>query len=278
MKRFYTLENDYLFKKIFSNELYLKKLLLDFFNVEAGNISYLNTELFKLNKNGKVGIVDMLLNIDGEIVILELQNIDRYNFCDRLLFYSSAVIHNHCLKEGEDYQNLKSIKVYAIINYPLFNDEIKDIIRLKKKNKIFTRKLEYQIFNLSKVDKGNKQNKYYELVKLFNCKDIFKLEKIIQDKTYQEILEKIKDYNLDSEEYKKMEDIEKLMMNETEHYDTAYKVGKLEGEIKGKREGISLGISQEKNMLAKNLINKNVDIDFIVDVTGLTYEQVSSLY
>lgn len=78
----YTLENDYLFKKIFSNERYLKQLLKDMFNVKTNKIVYLNTELVKINKNSKVGIVDMLLNIDNEIVILELQNIDCHNFED----------------------------------------------------------------------------------------------------------------------------------------------------------------------------------------------------
>ena len=33
--KLYTLENDYLFKKIFSNQEYLKELLSDFFDVKA---------------------------------------------------------------------------------------------------------------------------------------------------------------------------------------------------------------------------------------------------
>ncbi|MCI9435024.1 MAG: hypothetical protein HFI86_07145 [Bacilli bacterium] len=85
--KIYTLENDYLFKKIFRSELYLKQLLRNMFNVKANKIIYLNTKLVKTNKNCKVGIVDMLLNVDDEIVILELQNIDRHNFEERLLFY-----------------------------------------------------------------------------------------------------------------------------------------------------------------------------------------------
>ncbi len=59
----YILDNDYLFKKIFRNQEYLKKLLLDFFDVKARKIVYLNTELIKSNKNDKVGIVDLLLII-----------------------------------------------------------------------------------------------------------------------------------------------------------------------------------------------------------------------
>lgn len=38
MRKIYTLDNDYLFKKVFSNEEYLKQLLLDFFNVKCDKI------------------------------------------------------------------------------------------------------------------------------------------------------------------------------------------------------------------------------------------------
>lgn len=264
--KIYTLENDYLFKKIFSNQQYLKQLLLDFFDVKTNKIDYLNTTLIKTNKSSKVGIVDLLLSVDEEIVILELQNLNRHNFEDRLVFYSSNIITNHCLKEGEDYENLRSVKVYAIINYPLFNNEIKNSVRLKIKNKIFTKKLEYQIFDLTKVDKNNKDKKYYELVNLFNCDDIGALKQIITSKIYKEMLEEIKKYNLNSEEYKRMEDIERLMMNETEHYENAYE--------DGKNEGINLGITQGKidrnNTIAKNMLADDVDISLISKYTNLS--------
>ena len=66
-----------------------------------------------------------------------------------------------------------------------------------------------------------------------------------------------------------MEDIERLMMNETEHYDTAYKVGK--------EEGVNLGKTTEKVDIAKNLLIENVNINIIMNATGLTKEQINSL-
>ncbi len=277
MAKIYTLKNDYLFKKIFSNQEYLKKLLLDLFDIKAKKLEYLNTAFIKENKNSKVGIVDLLLSVDEEIVILELQNIDRYNFEERLLFYSSAVIHNHCLKEGEDYKRLKSIKVYAIINYPLFNSETKNSVRLKVKNKIFTKKLEYEIFDLTKVNKNNKENKYYELVNLFNTENINELDKIITSDIYKKMLEEIKRYNLDSKEYEKMEDIERLMMNETEHYDTAYEVGIERGISIGIDQGRSEGVIQNKKEIAKNMLIENVDISLIAKYTNMSIEEIESL-
>ncbi len=126
-----------------------------------------------------------------------------------------------------------------------------------------------------------KETKYCELVSLFKIKDLNKLERIINNNLNKEILKCIKNYNLDREGYKKMDDIAQMMMNETEHYDTAYEagieIGTERGISIGINQGINQGISQEKTLIAKNLISKNVDIALIADVTGLTFEQISSL-
>lgn len=222
----------------------------------------------------------MLLNVDGEIVILELQNVDRHNFKERLLFYSSNVIANYCLKEGENYNSLKSIKVYTIINYPLFNNNIKNKVRLKVENRI-TKKMEYEIFDLTKIKRSNKEKKYYELVNLFKINDLTKLKAITKNDLNKEILKEIEKYNQDSEEYYKMEEIERLMMSETEHYETAYidgiEVGRSEGYSLGKTDGISVGINQEKIGIAKNMLMENIDIKLIEKITGLSKSQIESL-
>ncbi len=264
MKKFYLLDNDYLFKNIFREEAYLKHLLKTFFGVNAKKIKYLNTELIKDNNMQKVGIVDLLLEVDGEIVILELQNIDEHNFEERILFYPSCIISKYCLKKGDDYKNLKSIKVYAIINYNGFNDNVLDIVNLKRKNKIFTKKLEYKILDLTKVSENQP---FYELASLFKNTNI--LNQNINDKTNQEILEKIKIYNLDERSYKKMDDIAQMMMNETRHYENAFIDGKYEGKREGKLE--------EKNEIAKNMLKENININVIVKITGLTSKQILSL-
>ncbi len=275
--KIYTLTNDYLFKKVFSNKKFLKHLLFNFFDIKVDNIEYLNTYLIKSNRDGKVGIVDLLLNVDDEIVILELQNIDRHNFKERLLFYSSSVIANHCLKIGDNYNNLRGIKVYTIINYELFKYNIKNKVRLKVQNKIFTKKLEYKIFDLTKAYKSEKKTRYSELVNLFKINDLEKLEKIIKSQLNLEILEEIRNYNRNSEEYKKMEDIEMLMMNETEHYEDAYIDGFNIGNSQGIKQGISKGKNERNIEIAKKMIENNVEIAFISEITGLTKEQIVSL-
>lgn len=270
MKKLYLLNNDYLFKNIFRNKKYLRHLFKTFFKVSVRKIEYLNTELIKDNLVQKVGIVDLLLKVDGKITILEFQNIDRHNFKKRLLFYSSSVIAKYGLNKCEDYEKLKPIKVYAIINYKNFNNEILDTIKLKNNHQIFTKNLEYKIFDLTKID--NTSNTY-ELASLFKNRNLDELSCSLKNETNKEIFEKIKGYNLDEGRYKKMDDIAQMMMKEEEHYETAIKVGERRGKRIGKHEGKIEG----KLEIAQNMFKKGINVNDIIEITGLTKKQILSL-
>ena len=77
---------------------------------------------------------------------------------------------------------------------------------------------------------------------------------------------------------------DRLMMNE---YDKrqAYLYGNqimLEeerrlGRVEGKEEGIKEGIEQEKYSLARNMKNKNMDLNLISELTGLSIEKIEKL-
>ena len=295
--KFYNLTNDHLFKRIFTEEKYLNILLKTFFNVDAHNIKYLNSELVVSHKQAKVGIVDLLLEIDGSQVILELQNINEHNFDKRLLYYSSGVIYTHCLGQGDDYTYLKKIKVYAILNYALFDDSDDDGVYLTRKNQLFSENLEYKIFDLTKIDENNKKSKNYELVNLFKTTNLNKLKEIIKTKECREILEKMEIYNQEEEEYKKMDEIYEKMLNEKIDYTSIYKggvdagfnqgkaLGISEGKALGISEGKALGIRQgikrgEKNKtiaIAKNLLMQKVDINTIATATNLSIKEINAL-
>ena len=49
------------------------------------------------------------------------------------------------------------------------------------------------------------------------------------------------------------------------------------GMAKGLEEGIKKGIEQEKRMLAKKMKDKDMKIDEIVEITGLTKEEIEKL-
>jgi predicted transposase/invertase (TIGR01784 family) len=73
-------------------------------------------------------------------------------------------------------------------------------------------------------------------------------------------------YNL-AETLKKME--EDVMLAREE----GIAEGKVEGKVKGRAEGIEEGILK----VAKNMLSKNITLDLIVEVTGLSIEQIEKL-
>ena len=286
MKLNYNLTNDYLFKLIFSNTEYLKYLFKVFFNYEAVDIKYLNRELLKYNFNEKAGIVDLLITADGEIIHLELQNLNRYNLEDRIEFYSSKLIGSYALEKGDDYKQLKRVRTFIIINYPYKLKTIKNIVKLKvlNTNYIFNNKKEYKLLNLYEIDKGKLDN-YSELYKLFKINDFSILDREIKETLPKQILEDMKKFNLNKEDRKNMEDIVELMRNEKEDYGAAYECGVMDGEVRGqkrgeklgKKQGISEGIKKRNTEIAKSMIDENIDINIISKVTGLTKDQLISL-
>ncbi len=281
MSKFYTLLNDHLFKKIFTEERYLKILLLNLFDVKTNNLKLLNPELVISNKNEKVGIVDLLLEIDNEYAILELQNINKHNFENRLIYYSSGIIYNHCLKRTEDYSKLKAIKVYTIMNYSLLNKKIHNIVNLTVNGIKFTNKLQYRIFDLTKVDISNKKSKYYEIVNMFKTDDLKKLKQIISKEELKEILITMEKYNQEESEWRKMEDIYNMMMNEKEDYSAAYEDGVTTGFNKGISQGLRYGISQGEKQnsqkIIKNMLAEHLDINLISKCTNLSIEEIKAL-
>jgi predicted transposase/invertase (TIGR01784 family) len=53
--------------------------------------------------------------------------------------------------------------------------------------------------------------------------------------------------------------------------------GKAEGKAEGMAEGIAKGKAEEKSALAKKMLNQNIDVKLIADITNLTIEQINSL-
>ena len=243
--------------------------------------SIINKRL-KCNFNEKAGIVDLLITADGEIIHLELQNLNRYNLEDRIEFYSSKLIGSYALEKGNDYKQLKPVRTFIIINYPYKLKTIKNIVKLKvlSTNYIFNNKKEYKILNLYEIDR-NKLDSYSELYKLFKINDFGVLNKEIKDKLPRQILEDMKKFNLNKEDRKNMEDIVELMRNEKEDYGAAYECGVLDGEKRGEKrgekKGRKLGFSEGIVKVAKSMVNENIDINIISKVTGLTKDQLISL-
>ena len=88
-----------------------------------------------------------------------------------------------------------------------------------------------------------------------------KLEKMLEDEHLRKIAE-----------WREMAIIEENSMKKS-----AYRKGREEGEIRGEARGEARGKKLEKRETAKKLKELNVDINIIIQSTGLTKEEIEKL-
>lgn len=262
--KIYTLTNDYLFKRIFRIEKYLKILLKKFFSLDVNKITYLNPDLIKEKIDEKAGIVDLLLETDDEIIILELQNVNEYNLKERMLYYLSSVLVHECIKVSEDYTKLKKCKMFVITNFNFLNNNILNEIKLKYDNTIFSDLIEYKVLELRKLKKA-KDNDAYELGRLFigQFNQSFKTEEL------KEIYEQILRFN-------KIEE-ERLEMGRFDYLDEFKGGGLLCAYNAGEESGEQKGIIKANKNIARKMLQNNLNIDLISKCTGINKKQILKL-
>ena len=70
---------------------------------------------------------------------------------------------------------------------------------------------------------------------------------------------------------------EKAILDENSMLSYAERKGHKEGFEQGIEQGIEQGSKKEKNIMAKNMIKKGVEIEFIKEITGLTDKEIEEL-
>lgn len=281
---------DYAFKRVFGkngNESILKDLLESILNIEIKSITIQNPEIPKNMKDGKIGILDVRAELNGdEITEVEMQVQDQHNIDKRSPTYLTK-IYSDQLKEGEQYIEVKKVVVINILNFDYYKrNSYHSVARMmfeeSKENekvdlgyivedKYATKDLEMHFIELQKFrkkdpDMSNKLEQWLCLI----CNEE---DKIKMAESKNEEIEKAK------------KELEKLAMNpeDRELYELRLKAIRDEmnirysGYIDGMTEGEAKGKAEEKTEIAKKLLRKKMSIQDIVEVTGLSIEEIEKL-
>ncbi|UTC87331.1 Rpn family recombination-promoting nuclease/putative transposase [Treponema denticola] len=289
-----TLRNDYAFKRVFGTEENkdvlqdLLECILDIPPESIVGLELLDKEFQKELLSEKLGILDIKLRLkDGTFVDIEIQNRWYFDFPERTLYYWSKM-YNENIKQGQDYTKLPKCITINLIgkgfnkNKRLHN---KYLVLEQDTKEPLVSKLEIHILNLEKarvLEKGQ-------------CKD---------NKT-KRLLNWLKFIETDNPEVRKMLEQESPMMRKANTtielmemsprdkwlYDSrmkyehdrasciseGYRQGIVQGEIKGRQEGFADG-SYQKALETANLMKKaNCELDFIIQMTGLSKEEIEKL-
>lgn len=275
-KEEYSIRNDAVFKIVFgTNERshLLKSFLEAILHKNITNIVVKNeVALNKIHAKDKIGKLDLLVEVDGkEKINIELQNKNEYNIVKRGEFYGSGIYYTS-LKEGKNYQdNLKTV-VIMILGYNLFKDgpyhEIGNIRRTSN-NEILTDDITYHYIQLPRFIEQVKEVKTEEeqWLSYISCQlnkeeleELYKMNRSIEEinKIVDIVLEDDDVYNeLNRRIFEKYDEMAKL------HY------AEEKGKIAGKKK--------EKIEIAKKMLEKNMPIEEIIELTGLTKEEIENL-
>ena len=290
--------NDFVFKKLFGEEKnvdILKDLIqsilpeLKIAKVVVNKDVSLERKLI----TDKLGILDVMATLnDNTKINIEMQVEDLHSTVERSIFYQSGVYHES-LAKGVSYINaFKTIGIW-ITNYDVFKEgPFHEIARLKRdyENIILTDKYELHYIQLSKFKRKCKRiSTKLEQWLLFIINE--NMEEInMVDNKYVKKAEKELEYLSGDEETRRLAELrEKAIRDELAAIAQARDEGKSEGFNLGKSEGFSLVISKGKSegiiegesqntiKIAKKMLEKQIDIALIMEITGLTKEEIEKL-
>ena len=282
----YKATNDYIFGRIFGqkkNILLLKDLLPDI-NIQKLEVNK-QVSIERQKIKSKLGIMDILATLnDGIKVNIEMQVRDNKNTIDRSLFYQAGVYHDS-LEKGNDYIEIpKTIGIW-ILEYDIFEEgPIHEIARLKRdyKNIILTDKYELHYIQLPKFKRKCKRisNKLEQWLSFFVNENLEEIRNM-DNECIKKAEEELEYLNGDEEERRLAELREKAIRDEAAAMAGAFTRGKEEGKEEGikegKKEGIKEGINKGRLQIARKMIEKNIAIDEIMEITGMTREEIEKL-
>ena len=247
---------------------------------EVYNLEIINPHNLPENINLKESVLDVkAITKDNKKIIIEIQLSGNIDFVKRIYYYIAKNIVSE-LNENESYDIISQVISINFVNFNMdFYDEGKahrcfKLIDTQNHN-VSLDIIQMHIIEIPRFIKilynsntdDIKKNKILSWIEFFTVKDL------------EEVKDKLKEVN--SIMPKVIDKYERFISSkeEMEVYNArdAFLYGQTIMLKKEREEGIKEGIEKEKYSLAINMKNKNMDINLISELTGLSIEEVKNL-
>ena len=281
-----TLRNDYAFKRVFGTEEN-KDVLQDFLECildippeTIAGLELMDKEFHKSLLSEKLGILDIKLRLkDRTFIDIEIQNSWHFDFPERTLYYWSKM-YNEAIKQGQDYTKLPKCITINLIgkgfnkNKRLHN---KYLVLEQDTKEPLVSKLEIHILNLEKARllkegqyKNNKTKRLLNWLKFIETdnpevREVLEQESPMMRKANTTI------------ELMEMSPRDKWLYDSRMKYEHDRASCISEGYRQGLECGLDKGAYQNKLETANLMKKANCEIDFIMQMTGLTKEEIEKL-
>ena len=269
---------DFVFKRIFGNENH-PNVLISFLNAVLTPVDPIKSVIVKDTTIEKSHLEDKYSRLDvkamtnkGEHINIEIQLKDEYNMIKRSLYYWSKLYEGQ-LENGENYQKLSRTICINLLDFNLLNhDKFHSVYRLKdcETNEELTDVMELHFIELKKIkdvhhveEVKTKLEAWLYFINQPDSELVQELEKVeVEIKEAKAELVRLSGDRKERERYEKRRE---SRLNEVSALSYA------------EEKGIQKGVKQEKIEIAKNLVQKGLDDDFILETTGLTLAEVKGI-
>ena len=290
--------NDIAFKKIFGSEQN-KDVLIHFLNDILGKqgkeqieqLTFLNTTQPPAIAAQKRSILDVLCtDAQGIMFIVEMQVAKVRGFEKRAQYYAAKAYCDQA-KEGDEYANLKEVIFLAIVDFIMFPDKegykSEHVVLDKETHDHHLKDFSFTFLELPKFTKERVEDltTYEEKWCYFfkhsnNAEDMSRMiansDHVIQ-KAYNVLLS----HNWSNQELVDYEAVTKAnkdaVAREAQVREEGKEEGRVEGEEKGRIAGEEKGRAEEKKAVARKMLVKKQTIADIMEITGLSEEQIRNL-
>ena len=238
--------------------------------------------------NDKLGVMDLRAELeDGAYCIIEIQLKQHKNEAERILYYW-ADAYSRQIKRGDRFGKLQKTISIAILDHEL--EELRGMEEIGVKwqirdeitgKRILTDRLELIIIELPKARKMYKTNPNNTV-----CQWMLFLDNPNQKEVVQ-IMKENKDINKAIDELEQVSGNEKLrriaelkekyIRDEQASIEYAQDEGYKHGKEDGIAEGEARGKAKGKTEIAKKMLKKCMKIEDVIELTGLSQEEIEKL-
>ena len=284
METFYTCRNDRAFKEVFlnpNNSDLLKALLEFILKIKIDKLEIKKTELLSGNVNIKDKRVDAIVHTGNKKIEIEINSQNKDYLHTRSTAYICNIYQSNA-SVGDTYnEDTDIIQVNLTWGLGRNNDEMKIYKIMNEKGELYVKNFIIYEINMdyydkiwySKNEEEIKKNQYMIMLDL----DKKELENMPKDKIVDKYITNVTIVNDDPEFQKYMSEEEDKRKIQNSLLSEAKEEGISQGYTSGINDGISKGENKKSIEIAKNMLKKNMSIEDISDITGLSIEEINKL-
>ena len=284
MEAFYTCRNDRAFKEVFlkpDNSDLLKALLEFILKIKIDKLEIKKTELLSGNVNIKDKRVDAIVHTGNKKIEIEINSQNKDYLHTRSTAYICNIYQSNANVVDTYNEDTDIIQVNLTWGLGRNNDEMKIYKIMNEKGELYVKNFIIYEINMdyydkiwySKNEEEIKKNQYMIMLDL----DKKELENMPKDKIVDKYITNVTIVNDDPEFQKYMSEEEDKRKIQNSLLSEAKEEGISQGYTSGINDGISKGENKKSIEIAKNMLNKNMSIEEISDITCLSIEEINKL-